>query len=309
VSILQYQALTVTNTARYIFQDLVTAGDLMSYLEKKNGRLIENEAAHIIRQIIIAVKFLHERNIVHRDIKPENILMTTLAVGCRVVLTDFGEAKKIASHQQRMVSMVGTAGYHAPYVFGPSTWPLLKCHREIEMGGPGSKQGYSKAVDLWSIGCVTVVLLTGGSPFRDSQTNQYSAILARDCNLTELERSSDWAEISARPKAFVMKLLLLDESRRLTAEEALLDAWFNNDFLKPDFEDLYKRTIRHWQTSIRKKPIIEFMNAHEVKQFQCSQNVLASERRSQGRRGQIPIEPPVSHFIGLPFPFLSSWVC
>lgn len=167
-------------------------------------------------------------------------------------------------------------------------------HREIEIGRSGSRQGYSKAVDMWSIGCVTVVLLTGGSPFRDSRTKQYSDDLARDCNLTELKRSSEWSEISARPKGFVMKLLLLDESRRLTAEQALLDAWFNNDRLKPDFEDLYKRTIRHWQPSIRKKPIIEFMNACEVKQFQCSQNVLAAERRSQGRRGQSPVEPPVS---------------
>ena len=167
-------------------------------------------------------------------------------------------------------------------------------HREIDIDRSSSKQGYSKAVDLWSIGCVTVVLLTGGSQFRDSRTNQYSDTLAKGCNLAELERSSEWSETSARPKAFVGKLLLLDESRRLTAREALQDSWFNNDFLKPEFEDLYKRTIRHWQPSLYKKPIIEFMNAREVKQLQCSQDVLAAERKSQGRRGQSPVEPPVS---------------
>jgi serine/threonine protein kinase len=106
-----------TKRPRYIFQDLVTAGDLLSYLETKNGRLIENEAAHIVRQIVIAVKFLHERSIVHRNIKPENILMTTLAVGCRVILTDFGGARRIANHRQRMTSVEGTLRYHAPYVF------------------------------------------------------------------------------------------------------------------------------------------------------------------------------------------------
>jgi serine/threonine protein kinase len=112
--------------------------------------------------------------------------------------------------------------------------------------------------------------------------------------LADLERTSEWSETSARPKAFVGKLLLVDESRRLTAGEALQDSWFNNDFLKPDFEDLYKRTIRHWQPSLYKKPVIEFMNAYEVKQLQCSQDVLAAERSSRGRRGQSPVEPPVS---------------
>lgn len=97
-----------------MFQDLVTAGDLFSYLESKNGRLMDVEAAVIVRQILIALKFLHEKNIVHRDIKPDNILMTTLATGCRVVLTDFGGARRIANHRQRMNTLAGTAEYIAP---------------------------------------------------------------------------------------------------------------------------------------------------------------------------------------------------
>src|SRR5271156_2967142 len=74
---------------RYIFQDLVTAGDLFSYIDSKNGKLSEVEAAVIVRQILVALDFLHERNIVHRDLKPDNILMTSLASGCRVVVSDF----------------------------------------------------------------------------------------------------------------------------------------------------------------------------------------------------------------------------
>lgn len=109
-----FHAIFDIEEVRYIFQELVTAGDLFSYLEKKNGRLMEVEAAVIVRQIVIAVKFLHEKNIVHRDIKPDNILMTTLAVGCRVVLTDFGCARRITSHRQRMTSLAGSEGYIAP---------------------------------------------------------------------------------------------------------------------------------------------------------------------------------------------------
>ena len=101
---------------RYIFQDLVTAGDLFSYIDSKNAKLSEVEAAVIVRQILVALDFLHERNIVHRDLKPDNILMTSLASGCRVVLSDFGCARRIKHERVRMTSCVGTIEYSAPFV-------------------------------------------------------------------------------------------------------------------------------------------------------------------------------------------------
>jgi hypothetical protein len=166
-----------------------------------------------------------------------------------------------------------------------------KTYREIH-GRSGPKQGYSKAVDMWAVGCVTVVLLTGALPFLDPNTKEYSQALADDCNLEILESSSEWSEVSAPPKDFVGKLLL-DETQRLTAGLALQHQWFSNELHKTDFEELYKRTVRHWQPKVHKKPIIEFLNAREVKNLECSKKVLASERKTRGRGGQTPIEPPV----------------
>ena len=99
---------------RYLFQDLVTGGDLFSYIISKNGKLSEVEAAVIIRQIVLAVAFLHSENIVHRDLKPDNILMTESSTGCRVVLTDFGAARRTSTPLSRMVSRTGTDEYNAP---------------------------------------------------------------------------------------------------------------------------------------------------------------------------------------------------
>ena len=106
----------VADLSSYVFQDLITGGDLFSFLERKNGKLSDIEAAVIIRQILIALEYLHDQNIVHRDLKPENILMTSLANGCRVVLTDFGHARKIENDLTRMTTMAGTEQYIAPLV-------------------------------------------------------------------------------------------------------------------------------------------------------------------------------------------------
>lgn len=104
----------------YIFQELVTGGDLLSYLELK-GPLSEPQAAVIVHQVLKAVEYLHNNQIVHRDLKPENILMTSWRDGARIVLTDFGQARTLQDAKTvakssvfRMQSIVGTVGYTAP---------------------------------------------------------------------------------------------------------------------------------------------------------------------------------------------------
>ena len=112
-NIIGLEKVFVTDNTIYMFQDLVTGGDLFSYLESKQGRLSEVEAAVILRQIVVAICFLHEKSIVHRDLKPDNILMTSLSTGCRVILTDFGAARRLQP-RQRLLSVVGTEEYAAP---------------------------------------------------------------------------------------------------------------------------------------------------------------------------------------------------
>ncbi|RMZ83567.1 hypothetical protein DV738_g890, partial [Chaetothyriales sp. CBS 135597] len=113
-NIISLEKVFVTHNTLYMFQDLVTGGDLFSYIESKNGKLSEVEAAVITRQVVIALCFLHKNGIVHRDLKPDNILMTSLSAGCRIVLTDFGASRRIHSPLSRMMSIVGTDEYAAP---------------------------------------------------------------------------------------------------------------------------------------------------------------------------------------------------
>jgi serine/threonine protein kinase len=99
----------------------------------------------IIRQVAIAVEYLHSNGIAHRDLKPDNILVMQAGIGHRVVLTDFGYATHIGS-SRRMASLVGTKDYVAPYVSsafsvlmltssGKSTNPRREAIRRLSICG------------------------------------------------------------------------------------------------------------------------------------------------------------------------------
>ncbi|ORY09890.1 kinase-like domain-containing protein [Clohesyomyces aquaticus] len=238
----------------YILQELVTGGDLFSYIEYKGGCLCDVEAAVIVRQVLKGVEYLHEHRIVHRDLKPDNVLMTSLDDGARVVITDFGNARFFpkesstmsglkSSQRQRMYSLAGTYEFTAPEIH--------KVNKLIP-----AEHGYSKAVDMWSVGCITAALLSGDALFTDRTHPAYERhpgrvilSLASKCDLGVLDDESHqvWRAVGSRPKQFIKNLLVLEEKNRMTATEALAHPWFSNKHHAPEFDALYEQATRHWQ--------------------------------------------------------------
>ena len=107
----------------------------------------EPEAAHLTRQVLEGVHYLHAKGIVHRDLKLENILLDEANPGMAIKIADFG-LSKVFSPSTTLQTVCGSPLYMAPELL------------TVEQSG-----NYSPAVDVWSVGVILFILLAGYSPF------------------------------------------------------------------------------------------------------------------------------------------------
>lgn len=168
--------------------------------EKEN--LLESEAIEFMKQILEGLGFMHSKNIAHFDLKPENIMLSDkVSPHPNIKLIDFGLAHHF--HQgEEYKSTSGTPQYIAPEVI--SSEPL------------------STAADMWSIGVITYILLSGLSPFQGN-TNEETL---RNVIAMNYEFDSRYFSMtSSMAKEFIEKLLVKNPNDRMTAEECLLHPW------------------------------------------------------------------------------------
>ncbi|KAK2757071.1 hypothetical protein FQN54_005040 [Arachnomyces sp. PD_36] len=185
----------------YIVTQLAIGGELFDRI-CDYGKFTEKDASQTIRQVLDAVNYLHERNVVHRDLKPENLIYLTKNPNSELVLADFGIAKMLDSPSEVLTTMAGSFGYAAPEVM--------------------QRKGHGKAVDMWSLGVITYTLLCGYSPFRSENIND----LIEECqdgHIVFHERY--WRDVSDDAKNFIVSLLQPDPNRRPSSQEALKHTW------------------------------------------------------------------------------------
>jgi serine/threonine protein kinase len=133
------------NEDLYIVSDLYTGGELFDRIVNMGDDTFhEKDAAKIMKQLLLAVQYLHEHNISHRDLKPENVVFRSEDSNSDIVLIDFGMAKKF-DRTNLFTEQTGTSLYVAPEVL--------------------SGKGYDERADIWSGGVLMYIILTGKPPF------------------------------------------------------------------------------------------------------------------------------------------------
>ena len=188
----------------HIITERYTGGELFDKIIDNmtdQGCVPEDESARIIKSLLEAVEYLHEKDIVHRDIKPENILLESDEEGAAVRLIDFGLSRKHRRGEAPMRNTVGTAYYASPETI---------------------KGRYNRACDMWSVGVVAYILLSGIPPFNGvTDADIYAAIRKGRFNF----QSAAWDNVSNDAKDFILRLLRSDPRKRLSAEKALRHPW------------------------------------------------------------------------------------
>lgn len=197
-----------TQSEYHIITDYCPNGDLYDEINLRK-KFSEREAAFILYQILLAIRYCHKMGIVHRDIKPENIMIDKKEPSglIRVKLIDFGVAK-IFNKNTSNKTFAGSNIYMAPEIF---------------------RADYDESCDIWSIGMILYILLIGVPPFHGKNENEITIAIKKGKYDT---LSKEYISLSENAKDLINKLLKYNPKERITAKEALRHPWFNTDDVK-----------------------------------------------------------------------------
>jgi len=222
----------------YVCTTLCKGGELFDKI-KELKHFNEVEAAAVMKTTISAIAHCHEQNIVHRDLKPENIVFRT-PERKELVIIDFGDAK-IIDEDAIYEDFVGTAFYLAP-----------ECVR--------NRKGWElKKSDMWTIGVIAYVLLTGRPPFFGKNNKEILRKIIR--------AKVAWpknSRLSKSARSFVQKLICKEPKDRLSAAEALEHRWLRGSAATEDLGIELLTSISNYSKASKLKKVLVRMLANEM---------------------------------------------
>uniref|UniRef100_A0A8C2GRJ2 Myosin light chain kinase, smooth muscle n=1 Tax=Cyprinus carpio TaxID=7962 RepID=A0A8C2GRJ2_CYPCA len=208
--------------------EIISGGELFERIVDEDFELTEREVIKYMLQIIDGVQFIHKQDIVHLDLKPENIMCIN-KTGSKIKLIDFGLARRLEDSGSLKV-LFGTPEFVAPEVI--------------------NYEAISYPTDMWSIGVICYILVSGLSPFMGDNDNE---TLANVTSATWDFEDEAFDEISDQAKDFISSLLKKDMRARLTCAQCLEHSWLKQDTRNMEAKQLSKERMkkyilrRRWQ--------------------------------------------------------------
>ncbi|XP_019904268.2 myosin light chain kinase family member 4 isoform X2 [Esox lucius] len=202
-NLIQLYAAFESRTDIILIMEYVDGGELFDRIIDENHNLTELDTVLFIRQICEGLQYMHKMYILHLDLKPENILCVSRATN-KIKIIDFGLARRYKPREKLRVNF-GTPEFLAPEVI--------------------NYEFVSFPTDMWSLGVITYMLLTGLSPFLGDDDNEtLNNILACQWNF----EVDEFTEISEEAKDFITCLLIKSKSWRMSASQSLKHSWLSD---------------------------------------------------------------------------------
>jgi len=202
----------------YLVQELCTGGELFDRLdEQPDYHYTEAQCARLVKQMLSSVRYLHSKGIVHRDLKLENFLFSNPNSASELKLIDFGLSKHF-KYGDIHHEAVGT-----PYTVAPEV----------------IKGSYDERCDMWAIGVITYLLLSGEPPFGgcggpEPLHQVRASILRANYKFAPVEI---WDHVSDEAKSFISSLLVIDPKKRLSAKDCQQSTWLQDWSEKDQAQD------------------------------------------------------------------------
>jgi len=185
--------------------ELGAGGELFDYI-MRSGKLDEDEARFVFRQILSGVSYCHANLVAHRDLKPENLLLDEYG---NIKISDFG-LSNVIKPGNLFSTWCGSPIYTPPEVI------LHKQYDGISM-------------DIWSLGVVLFVLVTGGMPWRleSNVVKNIDDLIAGNYDIP------DFLGVSEDCRDLISMMLLADSSKRATLETIMNHKWVCESYPGP----------------------------------------------------------------------------
>jgi len=191
----------------YIIMEICTGGSLVSRMKTHRHGYGERAAATLVEKMLSAVIYCHHHGVVHRDIKLDNFIYENEQEDAELKLIDFGFAAEIQPGKESMWDQLGTPSYMAPELW---------LSEEAE---------YDSSVDMWALGVVTYMLLSGKRPFHHQDKREKARMIRHD----QLRfPSPEWDKVSSEAKDFCMQLMQKKARDRLPATNAKDHPWIKH---------------------------------------------------------------------------------
>ena len=181
-----------------ILTEFLNGGELFERISSRSYDLTERKCKGFMRQVLLGLRYIHDKGVIHLDLKPNNIVCVSRADDdARVKIIDFGLARMTGGRDRIPITMCGTPEFISPEV--------MKC------------VSASSASDMWSVGVIVFMMVTGGySPFYSS--NKYKMQRNALRGNYDVEQFSN---VSRDAKEIIRGLLVVNSDNRFSADQCL----------------------------------------------------------------------------------------